>query len=145
MKLTDLLEGKEHTSLEKELKRIAVSMGYRFKYRGFPRNCNPDVLMTNLLIKSLNRKLFLGDAKDADNERPSHKKTASGIRKYIKEFVEHLDDGLIYGGIIAIATNDEEAAEEWRKWLDEECEQCGLKNPSFTVRKQNNNTFIVYW
>ena len=134
-----LFEGKEHDRLETLLKEYAVKKGFNAEVN-FKNGMNPDVL-----LQDGKRNLFLGDAKDANNEGPSNTSTANRILGYIKTFAECVSTKEISGGYIAIATNDKDAASEWKNWLNAACEDSGLSNPNFMVEQLSINTFIVLW
>ena len=144
MKLQDLLnesnEGNEHARLRKVLDKEAKLRGYFIKYDKFPSALNPDVLLDDS-----NGNLFMGDAKDSENETVDNDATTKRIAKYIKEYSRIYKRGEISGGCIAIATNDEFAAYEWRDWLNIACEDCNLSNPDFDVEYVDEDTFIVIW
>lgn len=147
MKLTDLLknlnesnEGSEHVRLRKALEGRARSIGYKTESVRFPSDCIPDVL-----LEDSGGNLFMGDAKDSENETVDNNATTTRITKYINEFSKKLNRGEISGGIIAIATNDEYAALEWKDWLNKACEDCNLRNPDFELEYTSDDTFIVFW
>ena len=92
---------------------------------------------------------WVGDAKVADNERPSHTETATRIRSYLELFQSALADRTIVGGIIAIATDEESAAQEWRAFLNSECRRLDLTTadgakPAFTVDGLGEH-FLIWW
>ena len=96
---------------------------------------NPDVL-----LEDSNGNLFMGDAKDSENETVDNDATTKRIAKHIKEYSRIYKRGEISGGCIAVATNELDAANEWKTWLNSACSHCGLINPSFSVSELDRNT-----
>ncbi len=137
--LSMLLEATEHKRLESALKAFATEHEF-VREVTFKNGMNPDVL----LMKGSNL-LFLGDAKDSQNESPSNQETADRIYGYIKTFTDCIRSNEIDGGCIAIATNDLSSAKDWKVWLNRVCMQCGLQNPNFKIKTSTANTHIVFW
>jgi hypothetical protein len=135
-----ILEGQEHKRIKTKLTQYANSIGYTKKVT-FKNGMEPDVLFLNVDDDNL----FMGDAKDSANETVSNKDTTSRIAEYVKEFSAKLNARKICGGIIAIATNDKDAALDWKEWLNETCEECNLRNPDFEIEYTADDTFIVLW
>ncbi len=110
-------------------------------------------MVANLMFYFFNdktKRLFIGDAKNAKNEKPSNEKTVKRIDKYIQKFAKLLKTPRVDGGTIAIATNDAQAAEEWVVTLQELCIKAGINGtnsvqPKFTVEKFQKDTWITSW
>ncbi len=134
-----------HEGLQAVLDRIAEKWGYEEPVT-MP-DCEPDVARINRKNGSVI--LFIGDAKVAKNETPSNHDTVRRIRHYISIFARLLGTKRIQGGIIAIATDEKEAAEKWRGCLNNLAASYGLSNdaggPDFSIKRVNESAFIVFW
>lgn len=150
IKLTELLlkgigkgyEGNEseiHRKLREKLRYFAIEKGYYYRFDDFPEDKVPDVLLCDG-----NHSLFVGDAKVSDNETIANHATTKRVCGYIDQFFQLIDDDEIAGGIIAIITDDHEAAEEWKKWLENECKKQGCANIQGSVSYDNQDTYIIY-
>jgi hypothetical protein len=128
---------KIHRSLEHDLDQYARKSGYTIDYV-FPDNKKPDVC-----LKSNNATLFIGDAKDSYNEKPTHEKTQASIKRYIEILTENLRNNIFKEVSLAIATNDEESAFMWKDWLTETCNEFDLNLPMFAVEKLSENAYII--
>lgn len=144
MNFTDLLtslnesnEGDEHLRMRRILKKYAESLGYGLQYDGFPKGSFPDVLLANW-----NNELFMGDAKDSNNETVNKEATTDEISKYLEQYSFLMENSDIKGGAIAIITNNEFAASEWEEWLEDKCAEYDI-SASFEVIKLPNSTFII--
>lgn len=138
----------EHDRLQADLNEWAQSRQYPTTYSSLPSGREPDVLRYHTESKML----FIGDAKNAENETPSNSETVRRISGYIQEFADLLKGPSVRGGIIAIATNDANAAQEWATTLKVLCVRACITGstanspPAFTVNKiQNKNTWITWW
>jgi hypothetical protein len=136
--------GEEHERLKKELDQWAVLQGYSKAYRALPDGGEPDVLRVNP-SKVL---LFLGDAKDAENETSSRRDTLLRIQGYLGEYAALLET--FKGGVIAIATNNEDAANNWVGALNLLTKAAGIVGsdnapPRFRVEQTGSSTWIAYW
>lgn len=129
--------GKEHRRLESVLKQYANSLGYYHEF-SFENGMEPDVL----LLDGLNH-LFLGDAKDSANERPSKTATSNRILGYIETYLECVESGRVRFGDVAICTNCLDAANEWRVWLNDVFNQYGLDSADFKIAELSQDTFII--
>jgi hypothetical protein len=129
--------GKIHISLESGLNQYARNLGYTVSYK-FPHDKIPDVC-----LRSATDKLFIGDAKDSFNEKPSHKETSARITKYIKIATEMLKNNLFKEIAFAIATDDEETAFLWKDWLTEKCNELDLNFPMFVVEELAESGYII--
>ncbi len=145
-----LLEGKpgaEHERLNNELKNWAQSRNYILEFRGFSNGLKPDVLMGH----DDKLHLFVGDAKDSNNENPSNNETLSRIQSYFCEFAKLLGQGNYKNGILAIATNSLESAREWVPTLNFLAKIAGItggngKEPDFKIENTNpEKTWIIWW
>ena len=101
--------GAEHERLLAELAEWAASLNYKEEYAQFTNGARPDVLRRT----SDNEFLFVGDAKDAENEDATNGETLKRIQGYFQEFAVCLAANGYSGGILAIATNSAEAAADW--------------------------------
>lgn len=139
--------GAEHERLEADLTEWAIAQGYPAGQAGLPSGRMPDVLRYDPEM----RHLFVGDAKNADNETPSNSATIQRIAGYVQEFGKLLTSPAVRGGIVAIATNVAEEAEEWVLPLNLFCVMSGIKDvdgngADFQVIKlDGKNTWITYW
>ena len=146
--LHDAVVSNEHKRLQRDLDAWASSLNYPTVYRSLPSGCEPDVLRHH----SVSKMLFIGDAKNAENETASNSDTVQRIGGYIQEFANLLKGPSVRGGIIAIATNDAQAAQDWVTTLNVLCTRSGITGgaenapPHFTVQKlQDKNTWITWW
>ncbi|MFA7359494.1 MAG: hypothetical protein WC139_00510 [Candidatus Kapaibacterium sp.] len=114
LKLLKEAESKAHKDLSVELLEYAKGLGFTDAIDTLPSGLNPDVLQFN----SKEKYLFLGDAKNSDNEAPNVSATYDRINKYINEFSDLLAKGVIKGGLIVIATDNEEIANDWKNSLN---------------------------
>jgi len=144
---TSLTEGKpgpEHERLRAELEDWARIRGFTDLYSNLPFGGCPDVLRTTADRKYL----FIGDAKNAENETCSRLDTHSRILGYAFAFASLLNKGY-YGGYFAIATNDEIAVKDWVADLNDICRSAGISAngnpPDFKIDKINTDTWIAYW
>ncbi|MEK8019164.1 MAG: hypothetical protein VSS75_020020 [Candidatus Parabeggiatoa sp.] len=136
----------EHKRLQEDLKNWAIKRGYPSPDE-LPDGSKPDVIRSDE-----NESLFIGDAKDATNETPSNTKTVKRIKNYIQQFALLLDKKKRRAGIIAIATNNEQAAKNWVTTLNTLCIEAGITDPrtnsepNFDITKlQKKNTWIIWW
>jgi hypothetical protein len=139
--------GEEHERLKSDLAEWAESQGYSKVYSSFKSGSRPDVLRAT----GNDHYLFVGDAKDAENETPEVEETLQRVEAYVKEFASLLGGGGYAGGIIAIATNDEGAAEDWVDELNALARLAGItgsegQQPSFSVLEYKpSHTWIISW
>lgn len=137
-----------HKDLVEKLRQFAEGRAFGQMVRALPSGKRPDCLALKT-TKDGPAKVFIGDAKVAENERPSHEASFDRINNYIEEFASLLADESIDGGIIAIATDREDAAREWAGALEKMCHDAGIvdfaKNgPSFRV-VEFDAYWIAYW
>lgn len=135
--------GPENERVQKDLEEWAHARGYEEDVT-FKSGARPDVLR-----RRGDRHLFVGDAKDAANEDPSTADTLKRFRRYLEEFGAALLTSQIDGGFLAIATNNEAAAGDWRTALDVLAREVGLANkagpPSFQIELCKEKTWIIWW
>ena len=148
--LKALMEGKpgtEHERLLKELKKWAKSKNYILEFRSFNNGSKPDVLMGF----SDELYLFVGDAKDSNNETTSNSETLLRIQNYFCEFAKLLGPGHYKGGILAIATNSLESAKEWEPALNILARIANITGengtpPDFKIENTNpEKSWIIWW
>jgi hypothetical protein len=134
-----------HKRLQKTLDSFGANRGYEQPVT--LRDCNPDVSRIHEERGSVF--LFLGDAKVAENETPDNRETVSRISRYVRTFAEMLEAGDIKGGCIAIATDDEGAADEWRSCLNFLTGAAdivsGDSKPADYIIEAAEVGFIIYW
>ncbi|MGI6198263.1 MAG: hypothetical protein ACOYIS_03930 [Candidatus Cloacimonadaceae bacterium] len=130
-------EGEEHRRLALELRKYAKKHGFLYEF-SFKNEMQPDVLLRD----GLNH-LFLGDAKDSANERPSKTATSNRILGYIETYLECVESGRVRFGDVAICTNCFDAANEWRVWLNDVFNQYGLDSADFKIAELAQDTFII--
>ena len=137
--------GPEHQRLRNELAAWAKWKGYTYPYGRLADEVIPDVVKGND-AKTL---LFVGDAKDAENETSETGETVARIEKYFKVFSNLLGQQW-KGGILALATNDRNEAVSWTSVLNNAASNAGLitgtgDKPNFSVYEYSSNTWIVWW
>lgn len=145
-KLKKAAETATHISLRLDLKGLAKADG--FEKEVTITGIKPDVFLE--LKEKRNRYWFVGDAKVAENERPSHRSTAKKISRYIRVFAIALDLKAIRGGFIAIATDTKAAAVEWQEWLNRRCLAEGIvgpdeSDPDFKITKIRKGAYVIFW
>lgn len=72
--------------------------------------------------------LFVGDAKDFENEDSSNSPTVQRIQGYFFEFAGLLGNLGYKGGILAIAANSSEAASDWVVTLNALANAAGIRS-----------------
>lgn len=98
----------EHNRLQGDLDAWASAKGFSMAHPSLPSGKRPDVLRTD----SKKTFLFIGDAKNPENETSQNSETCSRLDNYFKEFAEFLSAGWL-GGNLAVATNSESEARNW--------------------------------
>lgn len=114
---------------------LAFQLGYKTKAKLSNKQV-PDVLYLND-----NGAMFLGDAKDAENETVSNKETTERIAGYIDSFFEYKEINNKTLGYISIITNDLDAAYDWKDWLNDYCLTKAMM--SFEVRPFSRDVFVI--
>ncbi len=95
--------------------------------------------------------IFVGDAKDSNNETSSNNETLSRIQNYFCEFASLLRQGYCKGGILAIVTNSLESAKEWVPALNILARIANITGengtpPDFKIENTNpGRTWIIWW
>ena len=139
--------GAEHERLQAELAEWAASMNYKEEYAQFTSGARPDVLRRT----SDNEFLFVGDAKDSENEDATNGETLKRIQGYFQEFAARLGGNGYKGGVLAIATNSAEAAADWVPALNTLARTAGITGkggvqPNFKVKMTKpGKTWIIWW
>ena len=92
--------------------------------------------------------IFVGDAKDSDNETLHNQQTLERITKYIDKIDEAICAGDFDYVRFAIATNDENAIDEWSEKLKELFEERNFipvkkEQSSFIKQKMDNNSWMT--
>ena len=139
--------GAEHERLLAELAVWAASMNYKVENAQFTSGARPDVLRRT----SDNEFLFVGDAKDSENEDATNGETLKRIQGYFQEFAARLGGNEYKGGVLAIATNSAEAAADWVPVLNTLARTAGITGkggvqPNFKVTEtRQGKTWIIWW
>lgn len=138
-------ESDTHQRIQNELSKWAIQKGYSEKHTTLPNGQRPDVLRTD----SEDNLVFIGDAKNADNETSRNSATVSRIYSYMSQF-SNLVAGSYNGGTFAIATNSHEEALNWRSSLNLMAALYSLvdangRQPDFAVEKLSEHTWVVFW
>lgn len=137
----------EHERLKADLTDWALFKGYSKAYKKFQNGSEPDVLRENPQGKYL----FVGDAKNSENETADNSETLSRIQTYFKQFVLLLGPERYKGGILAVATNNENEANKWVPVLNTLARAACIVSGSgcladFSVVKLDGKmTWIIYW
>jgi hypothetical protein len=136
--------GPEHKRLQRALEEWADRHQYDASVTA-KSGARPDVLR-----RRGERFVLVGDAKDAEHENAYNTDTLKRICRYLEDFGAALLSGQIDGGIIAVATNNAAAAEDWRLALDVLAREEGLASdagpPRFQVEKlEKEDTWIIWW
>lgn len=139
-------EGKVHKELRERMEQFANDKGFTLQVEDFPNDQYPDIFRSN----DNGVWIFIGEAKDSKNELPTHSAVVDQLKEYIEGFKYHL--GREYrGGILAVATDDEIAAKEWKLVMDALTKDAGLvdkdgKEPNFTIKKlDEEESYIIWW
>ena len=139
-------EGPTYRRLCRKLESWAESIGYSEPSEKPWNGTQPRVLRRN---KS-GRFLFMGDA--VEGEKKGRELTAAQDRatSAIAAFTHQVRTERIDGGLLAIATDDETAAEKWARTLTKIAKKCGLvgrerATPTFKVKRLAPKTWVIYW
>lgn len=141
----------EHERLRGVLQQMAMAQGYMIAfdlsretgYR-FDPEPNPDVA-----LKNMKGEIFIGDAKDSENERATHQGPRVRVFRYQEAFGQMLNTGGALLGKFMIATNTFEAAQEWVTGLNLGAGFCNIAHvayarPNYTCWKFDPQTWIVW-
>jgi hypothetical protein len=137
----------EHERIKAELDEWArARLGYEEVISGLPSGRRPDVLR----YTRSSHDLFIGDAKNAENETPSNGATIGRIAGYVIEFSRLLTGPSVHGGTIAVATNSEAEANDWVTPLTLFCCMSGIvdgdgREPDFRVQRIGDRTWVTWW
>lgn len=136
-------ESREHRRIQNLLENHATSLGYEAP-ASLANGLRPDVLRLD------GDYLFLADAKVAENETASRADSAIRISQYVFIYASLIKVGAIRGGVIGVATNDLDAANEWAQRLEDFCRENDLSDadgvgPSFSVEALDASTWFAYW
>ncbi len=136
-------ESLEHRRIQNLLASHANALGYADEV-SFTSGLRPDVL------RASGDYLFLADAKVADNETASRTESAERIELYVRAFASLLGAGKVRGGVIGIATNDEQEALRWAVLLDALCWKHDIvaadrSAANFQAIKLDDSTWFSRW
>jgi hypothetical protein len=117
---------------------LASATGHRFDPEP-----NPDV------EGSGNRLVFVGDAKDGENEPASRDESRARIFRYMMALSSLFRSGEVSNGYFVLATNSFEAARGWADALTMAAGFCGLvhietQTPGYAILKRDERTWIVW-
>lgn len=135
--LTEVNEGENHKMLRLTLRDFAKSLNYTIKVK-FPTGSDPDVA-----YRSVDMNIFVGDAKHSPNETTSNAQTCERIDRYLKILASALKSQKFLIGAFAIATDNEEEADNWLYWLNDACTQYNYYLPTFEVKEISEGVFLV--
>ena len=140
--LEKIAESDEHKRLKVVLDAWARKKGYANIWPTLPNGQKPDVLRTKGAF------VFIGDAKNGENEGPHNAQTVSRLHGYVREFRALL--ATYKGGVIAVATNDETWAKQWVICLNvlaisEQLIDENENIPNFRVEKIDDSTWVTWW
>jgi hypothetical protein len=115
-------------------------------YKALPSGGEPDVLR----FQADRRALFVGDAKRSASEGPATTETLRRLSGYLHDFADLLGGQQVRGGVIAIATDDEDAAQRWVNSLTVLTVRAGIEGPdgsapAFAVERVNKRTWVTWW
>lgn len=136
----------EHDRLQSDLDAWAAGRSFSNSYPALPSGKRPDVLRSDKEKKYL----FIGDAKNAENETCKNAETCDRLDNYFKEFAEFISVGW-QGGTLAVATNTESDANNWVQVLNTLAMKNRLVNADqsravFRVEKiSSKKTWIIFW
>lgn len=133
--LTELVLRYKHDTLKRDLAHYANEIGYNTEVK-LESGQRPDVLFLND-----NGEMFLGDAKDAENETISNRETTKRIAGYIDSFFEYKEMNNKSLGYISIITNDLDAAYDWQDWLNDYCLTKAMMN--FEIERSSRGAFVI--
>lgn len=115
--------GREHEGIRGSLLRWAIHKGFEVEITdALASGGQPDVFRSD----KGGGLIFLGDAKDSENETTQRFATFERIRGYWEEFTALITAGPYRGGIFAIATNSKGEAELWAGRLADFAAKTGL-------------------
>jgi hypothetical protein len=123
--------------LRGELENRAVNDNFTVPYKGFADGSQPDVLCTSADGNSV----FIGDAKDAENETAHKSETLRRIANYFHNAVKLVTDGKAV--VFVIATNDKDAAAQWANTLYVLSVRYNVPTP-FISQKISDNPWVVH-
>lgn len=109
---------KTHTRLINELISLANNNGFINVYEGFSDIEKPDVLLSNERDY-----LFYGDAKLCENGSKTRKEVVEHVSCQINRFLQHIQDKMLPGGVIAIYVGKIIKGKEWDSMLRQACEK----------------------
>lgn len=139
--------GPEHERLKRDLTAWAREQNFTQAYKKLPNESEPDVILTSAAEPWF---LFVGDAKDSENETVDTTETVSRIQGYFRQFADLLGNPY-RGGYLAIATNNAQEAARWVPVLNTLARGALLKTatrvgPDFrVVRLPARNTWVIFW
>jgi len=145
--LKEASAGREHGRIQGDLDRWAQERGFtQALSASLPRGGRPDVLR----FDGARQYLFVGDAKDSENETTANLATSARISGYMVDFADLIGDREIRGGYFAIATNSEREAGAWVVRLNLLATLQGLTDgpgagPSFRVDQIAAMTWVAWW
>ena len=119
--------GPVHESLRETLTQYADKMDYNLEPSFELPGCRPDVFFESTQEKSV----FVGDAKDSSNETAGNDQTLERIKKYISAVKNCLKKKQCQYVQFAIATDDKESIDEWKKTLQALFKKSGFVNKNF--------------
>lgn len=135
--LNEVNESDEHKMLHQVLRKYARGLNYTTKVK-FPSGSDPDVA-----LMSVDRNIFVGDAKHSPNETTSNAQSCERIDRYLRILAKALKEQKFLIGVFAIATDDEEEADNWLYWLNDTCIQYNYYLPTFEVKEISKGVFLV--
>lgn len=116
-------EIKMHSRLINELINLANNNGYINVYEGITDDEKPDVLLSNE-----EKYLFYGDAKLCENGSKTRKEVVEHVSCQINRFFQHIQENLLFGGVIAIYIGGIIKGKEWDSMLRQACEKWMCKS-----------------
>jgi hypothetical protein len=145
--LREAAPGPVHRRIQAELGDWARQKGFvEDLHTSLPTGGRPDVFR---YIRA-DSMLFIGDAKDTENEDAFTFETYERISGYLMNFADLVADSSIKGGIFAIATDDANEANAWASRLNKLAANLGLIDgagaaPNFQVDKIAADTWVAWW
>jgi hypothetical protein len=142
--------GPEHQRLEAILRQIAHDSDC-IELFDFPAAVGRDLVPPpgpEIAMRSADT-VFLGDAKDAENETVHRDETRLRIFRYMRGLAEMFRSGKARSAAFMIATNSAEAADDWTTQLTLMAAYAGLRHveghvKAFQVGQHDAQTWLVF-
>lgn len=136
--------GPEHERIRNALAEWAQARGFVVELKGDLDGKRPDVFRAD----QSGEFVFVGEAKDADNETSDNAESLERFLTYLFSFCDRIRSGSISGGLVAMATNDSTEVTVWSHVIAaaahvKQIHRADGAGP--TVTKLDDRTWIAWW